>query len=130
MIYKMTISFITKVRAITDFRPRLIYLDHSSWAASPYATMISLLHNYGSFISTDFPNFCLDVYKVVCCRFVECGTGLNNFFSFHNVFKSCLLQMCQHVSTNRKGLLLQQTTFKKPRYELGNFYLWKFYYEH
>ena len=37
-----------------------------------------LLNNY-TFINRDFPYFYLDLNKIICCRFVECGKGLDIF---------------------------------------------------
>ena len=48
----------------------------SKQAICPFATKFSTLFN--KFTSTDrgFPHYCSNVFKVVCCRFVE--SGLNN----------------------------------------------------
>ena len=35
-----------------------------------------------------------------------CISNLSNFFFCHNVFKSCLLQMCQNGSESWKGLII------------------------
>ena len=45
---------------------------------SPFATMFSTQLNNYNFIYRKFPYFCLDVFKVVCCRFSVNGKGFNH----------------------------------------------------
>ena len=42
-----------------------------------FATMISTLFNTDTIIYRHFLPFVLDNFKVVCCRFIVCGKGLN-----------------------------------------------------
>ena len=48
--------------------------------------VFSSLFNYYTIIYRDFSHFCLDVFKVIWCRFAVCGKGL---ISLHNkcIFK-------------------------------------------
>ena len=46
------------------------------WGISPFATKFSTLFNNSTFVSRDFPNLCLYVFKVVCCGVLVWGKGL------------------------------------------------------
>ena len=63
----------------------------SSWAISPFATMFSTLFNNLVFLYSYFPLFCIDVFKVICCRFAVCGKELrNSFWGFSQCFHLCI----------------------------------------
>ena len=49
-----------------------------NWVISPCTIMFSTLLNYFAcvYIYRDFSPFCVDVFKVVCCRFDVCWKGL------------------------------------------------------
>ena len=50
-------------------------------------TLFSTLFNNNAFKYRDYPYICIDVFKVVCCRFVVRGKGLKVFFqcSTHSI---------------------------------------------
>ena len=52
-----------------------VEIAHFSFLLSP---MFSTVFNYCSFkFRREFSKFCLNVFKVICCRFVVCGKGLS-----------------------------------------------------
>ena len=68
-------------------------------AISLFATMFSKLINNYTFICKDFSYFCLDVFKVVCCRFILCGKGLivtirNRHICSRRLFKPFWQKIC------------------------------------
>ena len=52
---------------------------------SSFVTMCSTFFSNNTYILSDFLGFCLDVFKVVCCRFVICGKGLSKYNRYWEV---------------------------------------------
>ena len=67
--------------ASEDLRKTLWQKENYFRRFSSFAIMYNI-QRYSIIIlySTDLTYFCLDVSKVVCCRFVVCGQGLTYFF--------------------------------------------------
>ena len=63
-----------------------------SWAISVFATRISILLNNHTIMYRDFLYFGLNIFKVVCCRFIVWEKGFNiilgKYINFSLVFQS------------------------------------------
>ena len=63
----------------------------SKQAISPFDTIFSITFNKSSFREIfHFPYYCWDVFKVVVCRFVVCGKGLNHCLRIYCMFSTVL----------------------------------------
>ena len=58
----------------------------SLWVISPFTTMLSTLFNNHTLIYKDFPSFGLDLFKVICCRFVAYGKELYSILRLRRFF--------------------------------------------
>ena len=85
--------------------------------------LFSLLNS--NIIEGDFPCFCLDVFKVICCRFIVYGKGLtlyvknlaifpfatmfstvfNNYSFTYRFFQFCLLHVFSSTGQRPEGLM-------------------------
>ena len=73
-----------------------------------------LLNNKYTFMFWYFPYFCLDAFKVVCCKFAVCGKGFNPFPDIDAFWRLCSRQLFENIVTkeeiaqNKQFLLLLQ----------------------
>ena len=84
----------------------------SKQAISPFATMFSTFFSNYTFIYWYCPSFCLDIFRVVGCRFVVCRKGLKD--GIFGILINCTRELfVSYISVNWSNwsLFLMQTHF-------------------